>query len=57
MVDQDNPGKLAQALEMILNDAGLRDRLTACAWDRARVDFSLDKARGQFAELMGLGSL
>jgi glycosyltransferase involved in cell wall biosynthesis len=57
LVDQDDPEKLAQALEVILSDAGLRDRLSNRAWERARRDFSLDKARVQFAELMGLGSV
>lgn len=57
LVDQDDPTKLADALELILSDAELRDRLGARAWERARCDFSLDRARAQFAELMGLGSL
>lgn len=55
LVDQDEPEKVARALERILSDAGLRDRLSERAWERARCDFSLDRARAQFAELLGLG--
>jgi glycosyltransferase involved in cell wall biosynthesis len=57
LVDQNDPHKLADALQSILKDAQLRTQLSDRAWERAKVDFSLDRARTQFAELMGLGSL
>lgn len=54
VVDQDDPALLARALDLLLNDATLRERLSARARERAEVDFSLPKARTQFAELLGL---
>jgi glycosyltransferase involved in cell wall biosynthesis len=54
VVDQNDPAQLARALETILNDAALRERLSARARERAEADFSLPKARAQFAEVLGL---
>jgi glycosyltransferase involved in cell wall biosynthesis len=56
VVDEDDPARLAQALTLILTDAGLRERLSERAWERAKVDFDLNKARAQFAALIGLGA-
>ena len=57
LVDQDDPKKLAEALQLILSDKRLSHELSERAWERARSDFSLERARTQFVELMGLGSL
>jgi glycosyltransferase involved in cell wall biosynthesis len=57
LVDQNDPQKLAEALQRILNDTRLSNQLSERAWERARSDFSLERARTQFVELMGLGSL
>ncbi len=54
VVDQQDPALLAQAIERILTDAALRQRLTANAWARANADFSITAARIQFAELLQL---
>lgn len=54
VVDKNDPAQLAGAISSILSDPGLRERLSARAWERAKVDFDLNKARAQFAELMGL---
>ncbi|MCA1594054.1 MAG: glycosyltransferase [Acidobacteria bacterium] len=54
VVDRNDPAELARALELLLSDAGLRERLSERAWERAREDFSLSKARTQFAALLGL---
>lgn len=54
VVDQADPNQLARALESLLSDASLRRRLAARAWERACEDFSLVKARAQFAEVITL---
>jgi glycosyltransferase involved in cell wall biosynthesis len=54
VVDQNDPAQLARALDGILNDAVLRERLAARARERAEVDFSLPKAQAQFAQVLGL---
>ncbi|MCA1635183.1 MAG: glycosyltransferase [Acidobacteria bacterium] len=54
VVDQNDPAQLARALDTILNDAVLREKLAARARERAEADFSLPKARSQFAEVLGL---
>ncbi|HEX8189151.1 MAG TPA: glycosyltransferase [Pyrinomonadaceae bacterium] len=56
VVDRDDPGELAGALGRLLSDGELRGRLAARAWERARADFDLPKARAQFAGLLGLGA-
>jgi glycosyltransferase involved in cell wall biosynthesis len=57
LVDQDDHKKLAEALQLILSDKRLSHELSERAWERAKSDFSLERARTQFVELMGLGSL
>jgi len=54
VVDQPAPALLAEAIERILTDAALRQRLTANAWARANADFSIATAQAQFAELLDL---
>ncbi|HEX8148854.1 MAG TPA: glycosyltransferase [Pyrinomonadaceae bacterium] len=54
VVDRDDPEELARALGRLLSDRDLRERLTGRAWERARADFDLPKARARFAELLGL---
>ncbi|HBB89360.1 MAG TPA: hypothetical protein DC047_17285 [Blastocatellia bacterium] len=54
VVDQNDPEKLAQALELILTDASLRERLSARAGERAEADFDLSTARAQFAKVLAL---
>jgi glycosyltransferase involved in cell wall biosynthesis len=55
VVDQNDPAKLAQAIEQLLADAGLRQRLGERAWEQARTDFSVLTARSTLAGLMKLG--
>jgi glycosyltransferase involved in cell wall biosynthesis len=54
VVDRSDPAQLALALDSILNDAVLRERLGARARERAEADFDHLKARAQFASLLGL---
>jgi glycosyltransferase involved in cell wall biosynthesis len=55
VVDQNDPKMLAQAVEQILGDEELRERLVTNAWDRAQADFSLNAARERFAQFLKLG--
>lgn len=52
VVDEPHPARLASAVELLLNDADLRKRLTARAWERAEADFSITGARKKFRELL-----
>jgi glycosyltransferase involved in cell wall biosynthesis len=54
VVDQDDPAELAHALRRLLSDDSLCRRLSERAWERARADFSITKAREQFDALLGL---
>lgn len=54
VVDEEDPAKLAAALELILSDRDLRQRLSGRARERARADFSLTSAKAKFSELLGL---
>ena len=54
VVDEDDPAKLADAIELILNDAELCRRLVANAFERAQTDFSISVSRAAFARLLGL---
>lgn len=54
VVDEDDPAKLAAALERILSDDELVRRLTENAWRRALTDFSTETARARFAEMLKL---
>ncbi|MBV9925977.1 MAG: glycosyltransferase [Acidobacteria bacterium] len=55
VVDKDDPAELARALERLLTDSALRERLVANAWGRARDDFDLPHARARFETLLGVG--
>lgn len=57
VVDQNDPALLGEALELLLTDVSLSERLSARAWERAQADFSLAKAQAQFAEVIGLNVL
>ena len=54
VVDERDPAALAAGLSRLLDDAGLRRRLAANAWERAREDFDIEKSRAAFARLVGL---
>ena len=54
VVGERDPAELAAGLARILDDAGLRQRLAANAWERARADFDIEKSRAAFARLVGL---
>jgi glycosyltransferase involved in cell wall biosynthesis len=54
VVDRNDPAELARALELLLSDSGLREKLSARAWERAREDFILSRARAKFGEVLGL---
>ena len=56
VVAESNPAAVAEALERIIGDAELRERICAAAWERACTDFHPDRARAAFAELVGLRS-
>ncbi|MDQ4023896.1 MAG: hypothetical protein M3217_00170, partial [Actinomycetota bacterium] len=55
VVDRSDPAALAEALQWILGDAELRERLAAAAWKRACDDFHPEAARAALAALVGLG--
>lgn len=52
VVDEGDPKKLAEAIERILADGGLRQRLSARAWERAQSDFSISTAQSRFWQLV-----
>ncbi len=54
VVDESDPPALAQALERVLCDGALRERVCAAAWQRACEDFHPDRARAALAKLVGL---
>lgn len=54
VVDKPDPAWLARAIDHLLSDADLRRKLTARAWERAQVDFSLSTARAKFMAVIGL---
>lgn len=54
VVDRSDSSVLAEALQQILDDAALRERIGAAAWERACADFHPDRARAAFAELTRL---
>ena len=54
VVDEDDPARLAEAIELILNDAELCRRVVANALERARADFSISASRAEFARLLRL---
>ena len=54
VVDEDDPARLAQGIELILSDAQLCQRLIANAYERARTDFNIAASRAAFFQLLGL---
>jgi glycosyltransferase involved in cell wall biosynthesis len=54
VVDESDPARLAEGIERVLGDAGLRRLLSANAWERARADFDIRQSRDAFARLIGL---
>ncbi len=54
VVDQRDPATLARAIEWVISDASLRQRLSANAWERAKSDFSISIAQSKFAGLLKL---
>jgi glycosyltransferase involved in cell wall biosynthesis len=50
VVDEGDPKKLAEAIERLLTDGGLTQRLSARAWERAQSDFSISTAQSRFWE-------
>lgn len=56
VVDEEDPTKLADAIELILSDRDLQQRLSARAWERAQADFDLPSAQARFSELLGLNN-
>lgn len=54
VVDEDDPARLAEGIELILSDAELCRRMVANALVRARTDFSISLSRAAFARLLKL---
>lgn len=54
VVDRSDPDELAHALDRLLGDDALRERLAERAFARAQADFSLPEARARFAATLGL---
>jgi glycosyltransferase involved in cell wall biosynthesis len=54
VVDEDDPARLAEGIELILNDAPLCQRLIANAQERARTDFNIEASRAAFFRVLGL---
>jgi glycosyltransferase involved in cell wall biosynthesis len=52
VVDRNDPGAVAEAVERLLADRELQQRLIANAWQRVQADFSLPAAREKFAQFM-----
>ena len=57
VVDEDDPNELARAVEQVVGDEQLRERLAANAWERARADFDLSQARAAFSRLLELDAI
>lgn len=54
VVDENDPARLAEAIELLLSDPQLCRRLAANAFERARADFSISASRAAFSRLLGL---
>jgi glycosyltransferase involved in cell wall biosynthesis len=54
VVDREDPESLRRAIEEILNNVELQQRLCANAWKRALADFSCQVVQIRFAELLNL---
>jgi glycosyltransferase involved in cell wall biosynthesis len=57
VVDEDDPARLAEGIELILGDAQLCQRLIANAYERAQTDFSISASRAAFAQLLSLNGV
>jgi glycosyltransferase involved in cell wall biosynthesis len=56
VVDEDDPARLAEGIELILSDARLCQRLITNAQERARTDFDIAASRAAFFKLLGFTS-
>jgi glycosyltransferase involved in cell wall biosynthesis len=54
VVDEDDPARLANSIELILSDNRMCQRLIANAYERAREDFDIVASRAAFFQLLGL---
>jgi glycosyltransferase involved in cell wall biosynthesis len=54
VADTNDPVEVARALERLLADPELRNRVSEHAWDRAQSDFDLPHAQAKFASVLGL---
>jgi glycosyltransferase involved in cell wall biosynthesis len=54
VVDEDDPARLAEGIELILSDDRLCQRLIANALERARTDFDIARSRAAFFKLLGI---
>jgi len=54
VADENKPEVVAEALEKLMGDSDLRQRLSANAWVRATTDFSLAVAQSTFATVLDL---
>ncbi|MDQ3665029.1 MAG: glycosyltransferase [Acidobacteriota bacterium] len=52
VVDREDPAELASAIERVISDASLRERLSERAWERARADFSVAAAQAAIDRLL-----
>lgn len=52
VVDENDPAQLARAIDSLLNDAALRERLGARARERAKTDFDQVKEQARFVGLL-----
>jgi glycosyltransferase involved in cell wall biosynthesis len=52
VVDRKDPAALASALERLLSDRALRERLTERGWKRALADFNIEAEREKFLMLL-----
>ncbi len=55
LVSPGNPEQMAQALERLIRDPGLRKKLGEAGYKRLQADFSLDKCLEQIADRFGVG--
>lgn len=53
VVDQNDPNAVAQALEQLLFNREIQDKLAERVWERAQIDFNISEARAKFMELIG----
>ena len=56
VVDRDDPGALAGAIERVLGDERWQRELAERGWERARADFCVESARAKFMEVLTAGA-